>query len=109
MRNIGSSIGISIVIFLLTRNTAVMHADLASQVTPYNVGLHMPGMTGIWDMTTLAGKAALNGEITRQASVIAYANDYLLMMYVALAALPLALLLSKPGKAPPGAPAAVPD
>ncbi|MGE0238756.1 MAG: DHA2 family efflux MFS transporter permease subunit [Parvibaculaceae bacterium] len=106
MRNIGSSIGISIVIFLLTRNTAVMHADLAAHVTPFNLGLHMPGMSPLWDVTTLAGKAALNGEVTRQASVIAYANDYLLMMYVALAALPLALLLAKPGKAPKGAPAA---
>jgi DHA2 family multidrug resistance protein len=66
----------------------------------------MPGIERIWDMTTLAGKAALNGEVNRQASVIAYANDYLLMMYVALASLPLALLLSKPGKAPRGAPAA---
>ncbi|MGH8432259.1 MAG: MFS transporter, partial [Solimonas sp.] len=106
MRNIGSSIGISIVIFLLTRNTAVMHADLASHVTPFNLGLHMPGRDRIWDMTTLAGKAALNGEVTKQASVIAYANDYLLMMYVALASLPLALLLSKPGTARTGAPAA---
>lgn len=106
MRNIGSSIGISIVIFLLTRNTAVMHADLASHVTPFNLGLHMPGLTQMWDMTTLAGKAALNGEVTKQASVIAYGNDYLLMMYVALAALPLALLLSKPGKGGGGAPVA---
>jgi DHA2 family multidrug resistance protein len=109
MRNIGSSIGISIVIFMLTRNTAVMHADLASHVTPFSIGLHLPGMSSLWDVTTLAGKAALNGEVTRQASVIAYANDYLLMMYVALASLPLALLLSKPGKAPAAAPAAVAD
>jgi DHA2 family multidrug resistance protein len=109
MRNIGSSIGISIVIFLLTRNTAVMHANLASHVTPFNIGLHVPGVSPLWDMTTLVGKAALNGEVTRQASVIAYANDYLLMMYVALASLPLALLLSKPGKASAGKPAALAD
>ncbi len=96
MRNIGSSIGISFVIFLLTRNTAIMHADLAGHVTPFNLGLHMPGASLIWDMTTMGGKAALDAEVTRQSSVIAYANDYLLMMYVALATLPLALLLSKP-------------
>jgi len=106
MRNIGSSIGISIVIFLLTRNTAIMHADLASQVTPFNLGLHMPGFTHMWDMSTTIGKAALNAEVTKQASVIAYANDYLLMMYVALATLPLAFLLSKPVRNRGGAPAA---
>ena len=106
MRNIGSSIGISVVIFLLTRNTAIMHSDLAAHVTPFNLGLHMPGLNQVWDMTTITGKAALNGEVTKQATVIAYANDYLLMMYLVLAAIPLALLLSKPGKAPGGAPVA---
>jgi hypothetical protein len=54
-------------------------------------------------MTTTIGKAPLNAEVTKQARIIAYGNDYLLTMHVALAALPLALLLSKPGKAPGGA------
>lgn len=109
MRNIGSSIGISIVIFLLTRNTTVVHADLAAQVTPFNLGLHMPRLTRIWDMTTLSGKTALNAEVTKQSAVIAYANDYLMMMVLTLVMVPLAFLLAKPGKAPAGAPAAVAD
>lgn len=110
MRNIGSSIGISIVIFMLTRNTVIVHADLAAQVTPFNLGLHMPGLNQIWDMTTLSGKAALNAEVTKQSAVVAYANDYLLMMYVALATLPLAFLLSKPSKrGGGGAPAVAAD
>jgi DHA2 family multidrug resistance protein len=59
----------------------------------------------MWDMTTMAGKAALNSEVSKQAAVVAYADDNLLMMYVALAALPLALLLSKSRRGA-GAPAA---
>ena len=96
-------------IFMLTRNTVIVHADLAAQVTPFNLGLHMPGLTHIWDMTTLSGKAALNAEVTKQSAVVAYANDYLLMMYVALATLPLAFLLSKPSKGGGGAPAVAAD
>src|SRR5215212_5994721 len=44
MRNIGSSIGISLVIFLLGRNTQIMHAELAAYVTPFHAALHVPGV-----------------------------------------------------------------
>ena len=98
MRNLGSSIGISVMTFLLIRNTAINHADLSAHATPFNLGLHLPGVAHNWDIATTAGKAALDGEIMRQSSVVAYANDYLLMMYVALAALPLAFLLHRPGR-----------
>ena len=48
-----------------------------------------------WDTTTIVGRAALNAEVTKQAAVVAYANDFKLMMLVALVALPLVLLLRK--------------
>jgi DHA2 family multidrug resistance protein len=95
MRNIGSSIGISLVIFLLTRNTQLVHAELAARVTPFNDALAEVGPSHFWNMATMAGKAALNAEVTRQASVVAYANDFKLMMLVTLLALPLVLLLKK--------------
>ena len=95
MRNIGSSIGISMVIFLLTRNTQLVHAELAGHVTPFNDALGQAGPSQFWNMATTVGRAALNAEVTRQAAVIAYANDFKLMMLVALLALPLILLLRK--------------
>jgi DHA2 family multidrug resistance protein len=95
VRNIGSSIGISIVIFLLGRNTQVMHSEIAAQVTPFNDALHMGGAARIWDMATAAGRAALNGEITRQATIIAFNDDFKLMMIVALTAIPLVFLLRR--------------
>jgi DHA2 family multidrug resistance protein len=97
VRNIGSSIGISLVIFLLTRNTQVVHAELAGHVTPFNDALHLPEVARIWNMATVAGRAALDAEVTRQAAIVAYADDFKLMMIVALLALPLVLLL-KPAK-----------
>ena len=42
VRNIGSSIGISMVIANLTSKTTEMHASLAEQVTPFNDALQMP-------------------------------------------------------------------
>src|SRR6185437_14240576 len=42
VRNIGSSIGISMVIAQLTSETTVMHARLAEDVTPFNNALQMP-------------------------------------------------------------------
>ena len=36
LRNVGSSIGISVVMFLLTQNTQRLHASLAQNITPYN-------------------------------------------------------------------------
>jgi DHA2 family multidrug resistance protein len=50
----------------------------------------------IWDWSTSAGVAALNGEVTRQALMIAYLNDFRLMMYMTLFAVPLLLLLRSP-------------
>lgn len=95
MRNIGSSIGISLVIFLLTRNIQVVHAEIAGHVTPFNDALGALGPSHLWNMATVAGRAALDAQVTKQASVVAYANDFKLMMLVALSALPLVLLLRK--------------
>src|SRR3954467_1325579 len=94
-RNIGSSIGISFVSFLLARNTQIAHADIAVSVTPYNEAMKHPAVASIWNMATELGRMALNSEITRQATIIAYADDFKLMMIVALAALPLVFLLRK--------------
>ncbi|MGE3709333.1 MAG: MFS transporter, partial [Hyphomicrobiaceae bacterium] len=95
LRNIGSSIGISLVIFLLSRNTQVMHSALVEHVTPFNMALRDPAVSHIWDMATMTGRAALNAEVTRQATIIAYSNDFKLMMIIALASVPLIFLLRR--------------
>src|SRR5216684_3270174 len=101
MRNIGSSIGISLVIFLLTRNTQIVHAELAGHVQPFNDALSAVAPSHFWNMATTVGRAALNAEVTKQATVVAYADDFKLMMLVALVALPLIFLLRR-AKAHPG-------
>ena len=46
-------------------------------------------------MATTVGRAALNAEVTKQATIVAYADDFKLMLIVALVALPLVLLLKR--------------
>jgi DHA2 family multidrug resistance protein len=101
MRNIGSSIGISLVIFLLTRNTQIVHSELVAHVTPFNDALGALGPAQFWSRATTVGLAALDAEVTKQASIVAYADDFKLMMLVALVALPLIFLLRR-AKAHPG-------
>ena len=104
MRNIGSSVGISIVMTLLSRNTQINHAEIASRLSPFGGNMaQMPALFG----NSASGLAALNGEVTRQASAIAFLNDFWLMMVMTVVAIPLLLLL-RPVKAI-AAPAIVAD
>ena len=107
VRNLGGSVGISIVVSLLARNTQVNHATLAAAANPFNPVFDWPQVKQIWDLGSDAGLAALNGEITAQAAMIAYVNDYKLLMLLSLLTLPLLLLLRKPQR--PQKPAVVAD
>jgi MFS transporter, DHA2 family, multidrug resistance protein len=91
-RNLGSSIGISVVNTLLTRNTQIMHATLGEHVSRYTPILRAQLPGGSPSLRTLAG---LNGTVTKQAAMIAYNNDFQLMMMLSLVAIPLVLLLRK--------------
>ena len=95
LRNIGGSIGISMVETVADRATQTAHSSLAAQVTPFAPGLHLPGVQHFWNIHTTQGLAALNQEVTRQAWMIAYIDDFKLMMTVTLVAVPLLLLLRK--------------
>jgi DHA2 family multidrug resistance protein len=101
MRNIGSSIGISAVEALLTENTQIVHSRLIVPLRPDNPIIQSLGAP--YSLTKPAGIAALNAEVTRQASMVAYIDDYKLMMIIVLLALPLLLLLRRPGRPAAGA------
>lgn len=92
-RNLGSAIGISVVETLLIQNTQIMHSHLAEHITPYN--LNSP-LTAHLDLNNPSGVAALNHMITNQAAMIAYLDDYKLMLVLTLAVIPLLILLRPP-------------
>jgi MFS transporter, DHA2 family, multidrug resistance protein len=102
VRNIGSSIGISMVSVMLTRNIQINHAELGERLTAFSPGLnaaaHAVGMkTGSGQFV-----AVLDQITTLQATMLAYVDDFKLMMYVSIAAVPLVLLLRRPKASPQG-------
>ena len=98
LRNIGSSVGISIVIAQLTSNTNYMHARLIENVTPFNQALQMPDVSSIIDVTSDAGRALLDSIVTQQAVLLAYLNDYKLLMYATFAVIPLIFIFGSSRK-----------
>lgn len=99
LRNIGAAIGVSVTSSMLTRNSQVLHEIIGSYVTPFNRNL---GPHALLDPATPGGAALLDRVINHQAQVIAYANDYVLMIFTTLPALLLLLLMRLPrADAPP--------
>jgi DHA2 family multidrug resistance protein len=95
LRNVGSSIGISVVMFLLTQNTQRLHATLAEHVTPYNSTDNPAAMAAHVHTATTRGLAGLDAMISNQATMIAYIDDYHLMMVMTLITIPFLFLIRK--------------
>ena len=99
LRNIGGSVGISVAVALLERQTQISHADLGSGITAFSLP---------WaDPATLAAAGAgavvsiLDGAVNRQALMIAYIDVFRFMAIMAVSVLPLLLILKKAKRAPP--------
>ena len=105
-RNIGSSVGIAIVEALLVENTQVVHSRLVEHLRPDNPLARPPHMAAPFSLTEPSGIAALNAEATRQAAMVAYIDNFKLMMIIVIVGLPLLLLLRRPPPAPGGTVAA---
>jgi DHA2 family multidrug resistance protein len=89
-RNIGSAIGVSVTSFSLARLAQISHADLAAGITPFNHLLQGGAAGHFLNPATAAGAGLLDATIHRQALIIAYNDDFRLMMVASLA--PLLLL-----------------
>jgi MFS transporter, DHA2 family, multidrug resistance protein len=90
-RNIGAAIGISVTAFTLARGIQTSHAGLAADLTPFNRVLQAHGH--LIDPAHTHGAAILDAMVNRQALIIAYNNDFLMMSMVSIPALLMLLLL----------------
>jgi DHA2 family multidrug resistance protein len=88
LRNIGSSIGISLAVTFLVRSTQANRAELSEYASPFNEMMSPHG----FDLSSMGGLLAISREIDRQAAMIAYINDFHIMTLLAFGALPLILL-----------------
>ncbi|MGH7048311.1 MAG: DHA2 family efflux MFS transporter permease subunit, partial [Stellaceae bacterium] len=93
MRNLGGSIGISIFEAALVENTQIVHSRLIEGLSPGNWLARAPQLPAPYSLTTPSGIAALNAEVTRQASMVAYIDVYALMLVIVLLTIPLLLLV----------------
>jgi DHA2 family multidrug resistance protein len=87
MRNLGSSIGISAVQALLTENIQTVHAGLARNISPFNPLLHN------FDLHSTLTLTQLNGLVTSQAAMVAYNDDFWIMMILSLVTIPFLIFL----------------
>ena len=96
VRNVGSGVGISLVIAVLARMTQINTAELAARVTVdaqpvRDFGGIIEGVPRVI--------AQISGLVQQQAAMIAYLDDFWLMVLVTLASAPIVLLLRKPAAA----------
>jgi len=98
VRNVGSAIGVSVTSSMLAHNVQVVHSELGAFINPFNRALQTGGaVSRLLNPATAAGARALDGIINNQAQIIAYIDDYKLMMLTTLPTLLLLFIMRKPG------------
>jgi DHA2 family multidrug resistance protein len=100
-RNIGASVGISLVTTLLARSIQTSHSDLAAHVTPDKLNMTDPSLLQALGGAGDTAMAMLDLEVNRQALMIAYLNDFWAMAIVTAITVPLVIVLRKPKGAAP--------
>ncbi len=93
MRNVASSVGISIVIAQLTEGGRRVYAILSEHVNPFNQALQMPDVSGMINLGTDKGRAMADVMVQLQAQIIAFSQDYQLVLFFILASIPLAIMI----------------
>ena len=118
-RNVGSAIGVSVTSTMLARNIQAAHSDLAQHITPFNRALQagnwaqqmlnpVPGSSplvvpgGLVNTqmlnTQYANATLLDSVLNHQATIIAYIDDFKLMLLTSAPTVLLLLLLRRPGR-----------
>jgi DHA2 family multidrug resistance protein len=93
MRNVASSIGISVVIAQLTEGGRRVYAILSEHISPFNHALQMPDVRGMIDLNSDGGRALADAVVSIQAQIIAFSLDYQMVMIFTLCAIPLAIMI----------------
>ncbi len=88
------------VIANLTSKTTEMHARLTEQLTPFNDALQMPDVAANLNVHTDTGRALLDVIVTQQAAMLAYLNDFKLLMVLTLAVIPLVWIIGTMRRTP---------
>jgi DHA2 family multidrug resistance protein len=93
LRKMGSSVGVSILVGQLVRNSQINRSAIAEQISPFDERFDLAPMPQSWDLGEVSGIAAIEKTVLQQAEFLAYIQDFWLLTFIALAMVPMALLL----------------
>ncbi|MGB5096448.1 MAG: DHA2 family efflux MFS transporter permease subunit [Porticoccaceae bacterium] len=96
LRNLGGSIGISVVVSRLSENMQANHAAFVNYIQPFNLGLRAAIEQGQLSLATPGGLALLDAMVTREAALLSYLQDFRFMMWMSLLSFPFVFLLRAP-------------
>ncbi len=102
VRSIGASVGISVTTVLLASNIQTLHVELGSHITSATMNAVDISTVDRYQSVGETALSLVDMEVNRQAAMIAYVDDFYLMMWMALAAIPLVFLMRKAGPPKPG-------
>ena len=92
VRSVGASLMIALASAMLARNLQINHSEIGSSINPSSLPFLITKLFGgVASGNQVA--AMLNAEVTRQALMVAYIDDFAMMMWLTLAALPLIVLI----------------
>lgn len=93
MRNVASSIGISVVIAQLTEGGRRVYAILSEHINPFNHALQMPDVRSMINLNSDSGRAIADAVVGIQSQIIAFSLDYQMVMIITLCAIPMAIMI----------------
>ncbi len=96
VRSIGASMGTSAIVTMLTRSSQANYSELRAHITPFNEAFQGMGATDPWSLDTVGGLIALRSLIISEARMIAFLNDFILLVVIVIIPTPLVFLLRKP-------------
>ncbi|MBO9498643.1 MAG: multidrug efflux MFS transporter [Novosphingobium sp.] len=98
-RNIGSSLGVAVLTAILAQNIQTSHSDLGAHITANSIYFDFSGLDQYKDLSG-AALGMVDGMVNRQAAMIAYVDDFHVMMLLTWFAAPLVFLMRKPPRLP---------
>ncbi|MFO0997215.1 MAG: DHA2 family efflux MFS transporter permease subunit [Alphaproteobacteria bacterium] len=97
-QTLGTATGTALIFNVLTRSMRVNHDSMSELLSPYNEMFQHGIASKVWSLAHRGGLAAVDAEISRQASMIAYNNSFYFIALTALLLVPLTAFMRLPSR-----------
>ncbi len=95
LRNMGSSLFISLCVTEIVRSTGSNYGHMTESVSLFNEVLSLPNVIGGWSFDTIPGLMRVSKELIRQSAMIGYLNAFAMFTFASAAAIPLTMLIAR--------------